>query len=213
VSDVADAPGAARADLCRLLAACYYEPGPELAEERVFATMCDAAARIDPALAAGAGRVGEAFASAEPQALLVDYTRLFLGPLEARAKPYGSVWLPGDPALMQDSTMAVRALYAEGGFDVDEGFRELPDHIAAELEFLYLLLFRECAARRSGDAGAQQANAALRRRFLGEHLGAWAAPFAAAVVAGAETDFYRELGGLTGRFVALEAGRTIGHVR
>ena len=35
---------AARADLCRLLAACYYQPGPEFAEERVFDSMRVAAA-------------------------------------------------------------------------------------------------------------------------------------------------------------------------
>ena len=34
--------GAAREILCRLLAACYYEPGPEFAEEKVFDSMLDA---------------------------------------------------------------------------------------------------------------------------------------------------------------------------
>jgi TorA maturation chaperone TorD len=136
--------------------------------------------------------------------LLVDYTRLFLGPVQTLAQPYGSVWLGGDKGLMQASTMAVLALYAEGGFEVDEAFRDLPDHVAAELEFLYLLLFREAQARHGGDAGALAAVADLRRRFLDAHLGAWIGAFAAAVRTGARTDFYRELAGLTERFVAGE---------
>ena len=40
---------------------------------------------------------------------------------------------------MGDSTMAVLALYREGGFHVAEAFTEMPDHVAVELEFLYLL--------------------------------------------------------------------------
>ena len=69
--------------------------------------------------------------------------------------------------------MAVQQLYDEGGFEIDEDFRELPDHVAAELEFLYLLIFRETEARGKGDPEALAAMAALRRRFLAEHLGAW----------------------------------------
>ncbi len=200
----------ARADLCRLLAACYYEPAPEFAEEKLFDSMAAAAARIDADFAVRAQQLGEAFAAEKLQDLLVDYTRLFLGPLDMRAKPYGSVWQGDRQGLMQESTMAVQHLYAEGGFEIDEGFRDLPDHIAAELEFLYLLIFRETEALRNGDLEALEAMAALRRRFLAEHLGAWAGPFTTAVKAGAETAFYRELAELTSRFVASERLRA-GH--
>jgi TorA maturation chaperone TorD len=196
---------AARADLCRLLAACYYEPGPEFAEEGVFAALQAAAARVDPSLAVAAGRLGDAFAAARLEDLLIDYTRLFLGPVAAPARPYGSVWLEADKGLMQDSTMAVLALYAAGGFEIAEAFRELPDHVAAELEFLYLLRFKIAQARMAGDAAAAAAAEALRRRFLEQHLGVWITPFSTAVKAGAQTDFYRALAALTERFVGLES--------
>jgi TorA maturation chaperone TorD len=195
---------AARADLCRLLAACYYEPGPEFAEEKLFDTMAEAAARIDVALAEQARGLGRAFAADGPRELLVDYTRLFLGPVDARARPYGSVWLDARQTLMQDSTQAVIALYDEAGFEVAEDFRDLPDHIAAELEFLYLLLFRQAQARAGQDAGAFDEAAALQRRFLDEHLGRWVDPFTAAMLGGARSDFYRELAVLTQRCVELE---------
>lgn len=197
---------AARETLCRLLAACYYQPGPEFAEEKVFHTMLDAAGRIDPELAALARRLGEAFDAEGLESLLLNYTRLFLGPNQILAKPYGSVWMSADQALMQDSTMAVMQLYAEGGFEIAEDFRELPDHIAAELEFLYLLIFRENQARRTGEREALDVAVGLRRRFLDEHLGRWVGPFTAAVRAGAQSAFYRELAELTDRFVAAEAG-------
>lgn len=199
---------AARADLARLLAACYYEPGPEFAEEGVFGAMTQAAANIDPALAVDARRVMDAFAAADLQTLLVDYTRLFLGPVGTRAKPYGSVWLEVDGGLMQDSTLAVSRLYEQGGFEIAEEFRELPDHVAAELEFLYLLLFKAARAAASGDGAVLATAFELRRRFLEEHLGAWTGPFAEAIRAGAETDFYRALADLTERFVRREVAAT-----
>ena len=198
--------GAARADLCRFLAACYYQPGPEFAEEKLFDSMFAAAARVGPDFAARARRLGEAFAAERPENLLVDYTRLFLGPVDTLARPYGSVWLEGQQALMQDSTMAVQQLYDEGGFEIDDDFRELPDHVAAELEFLYLLIFRETEAAQKDDRDTLATLSALRARFLSEHLGAWVGPFAMAVAKGAQTPFYRELAELTRRYVRVEAG-------
>ena len=199
--------GTARENLCRFLAACYYQPGPEYAEEKVFDSMLDAATRIHPDLVAHARRLGEEFSASGPDSLLLDYTRLFLGPSHIIAKPYGSVWLEGEEALMQDSTMAVQELYQEGGFEIAEDFRELPDHIAAELEFLYLLIYRENEARRNGDSQALTATAGLRTRFLGEHLGCWVGSFTATVRGGAQSGFYRELAELTDRFVKLETSR------
>ena len=107
--------------------------------------------------------------------------------------------------------MAVQQLYAEGGFEIGEDFHELPDHVAAELEFLYLLIFRETEARGKGDLDALAAATDLRGRFLAAHLGAWIGPFTAAVRSGAQTAFYRELADLTELFVRLEAARTGTH--
>ena len=199
--------GAARENLCRFLAACYYQPGPEYAEEKVFESMLDAAIRIHPDLAAHARRLSEGFSAEGSDSLLLDYTRLFLGPNHIIANPYGSAWMSGEKTLMQDSTVAVEELYEEGGFEIDEDFRELPDHIAAELEFLYLLIYRENEARRNDDLEALTAMGGLRKRFLDAHLGAWVGPFTAAVRAGAQSGFYRELAELTDRFVKLEASR------
>ena len=196
--------GLAREDLCRFLAACYYQPGEEFAQEKVFDSMLDAAILIDPDLASGARRLGEAFVAAGPEDLLLDYTRLFLGPNHIIAKPYGSFWLEADQPLMGESTMAVQVLYREGGFDIDEEFRELPDHIAAELEFLYLLIYRENEMRRNGKPEALKEISGLRKRFLDAHLGRWVGPFTAAVRGGAQSGFFRQLAELTERFVRMQ---------
>jgi TorA maturation chaperone TorD len=88
---------------------------------------------------------------------------------------------------------------------MDSEFMELPDHVAVELEFLYLLTFNRNQAARAGQLDAAFTIERLQQRFLGEHLGAWIVPFAAAVAAGAETAFYRELAAFTERFVRMQS--------
>ena len=198
---------AARADLCRLLAACYYQPGPEFLEEDLFGSLRTAAAALDPRMAELAASMGAAFEANSLVDLQIDYTRLFMNPTGALAAPYESSWLGGkDPMLTQEITLSVLEAYKQGGYEVDAGFRDLPDHIAAELEFLYALIFREARAVASGnDAELRQAGD-LRCRFVDLHLGRWIGPFAQALRDGGETPLYRPLADLTERFVESEAG-------
>lgn len=197
----------AREDACRYIAACYYQPEPAFADEGVFHTLLDAVSLLHADMVPGAKKLGDEFGRVRIEELLLDYTRLFLGPSHILAKPYGSVWLDGEKTVMGDSTMAVLELYREGGFDIDEAFLELPDHVAVELEFLYLLIFRENEARASGDTAHLAATADLKKRFLDQHLGRWITPFATAVRQNAELDFYRQLADLTELFVRMEVAR------
>ena len=201
MSDYAPDEATAREDLCRFLSACYYEPAPEFAQEQLFENMLIAAERLHPDLVKHARALGDEFAAQDLETLLVDYTRLFLGPLEALAKPYGSSWLPAPTPTEENPPPAVLELYSEGGFDIDPEFMELPDHVAVELEFLYLLNFN---LQRADSAIEQQGVQALKQRFLREHLGAWIAPFSTAVTDAAQTAFYRELAIFTARFVQIE---------
>jgi TorA maturation chaperone TorD len=197
---------AARADLCRLLAACFYQPGPEFAEERVFDSMRTAAAELDADLASLAQALGTAFDAQPLDELHVDYTRLFLNPTGPLAAPYESAWLAGrDPMLVEETTQGVIDSYRQGGYDVDLSFRDLPDHIAAELEFLYTLVFREARATASGHETERDEVVERRRRFVEQHLGRWVGPLSEALRSGSETAYYRALADLTERFVLSEA--------
>lgn len=205
MNDVAIERLAARADLSRLLAACYYQPGPEFVEEGLFDSLARAAAGVDSGLALNARALGPAFAAVDPQSLLVDYTRLFLGPGPALAQPYEGVWLPVPAQIEPDPVPAIVHLYRDAGFELAEDFHDRPDHVAAEFEFLYALLFRRAAACAVGDVDNERGADALRRRLVGNHLGRWIDPFTAAVERGAECDFYRVLARLSRDFVAFEA--------
>jgi nitrate reductase assembly molybdenum cofactor insertion protein NarJ len=97
------------------------------------------------------------------------------------------------------------------GFDLDPEFKDLPDHVAVELEFLYVLTFNTTQADRDGKVDEAAATEQLRQRFLSEHLGAWIEPFSAAVTANAQTTFYQELAALTRSFVQAEMVRPVIH--
>jgi putative dimethyl sulfoxide reductase chaperone len=191
----------AREDLCRYLSACYYEPEAAFEDEGMFAALLAAAKLAGPDLVPSAERLGQEFRRTSIDELLLDYSRLFIGPMQILAKPYGSVWLDEEKTLMGNSTMALLELYREADFEMDEEFKELPDHIAVELEFLYQLLFRENEARMINDEQILSVIHTLRQRFLSQHLGAWITRFSAAIKEGAQSSFYRELADLTEVFV------------
>ena len=197
----------AREDLCRYLAVCYYEPDQAFEAEGLFNNMLAAAGKVDENLVQHAEKMGREFRSTGLNDLLLDYTRLFIGPMNMLAKPYGSYWLEEEKTLMGESTMAVQALYHEAEFEMDEEFKELPDHIAAEMEFLYLLLFRENEARSTQDAAKLSEALEFQRRFLNANLAAWIGKFCAAVRSSAQCRFYRELADLTEKFIHLQTAR------
>ena len=98
---------AARADLCRLLSACYYEPGPEFSEERLFDAIVAAAHCLDSSLVEQAFELKAAFEAANSDDLLVDYAKLFLGPGQTLAPPYESAWRDKSGDFATDSTQAL----------------------------------------------------------------------------------------------------------
>ncbi len=194
----------AREDFARLLCAGFYQPEGLFAEERVFERLAEAAALFSPELEKLARPLAGEFSAVPLSELLLDYSRLFLGPFDILARPYGSVYLDGEKVVMGPSTAALQELFNQGGFTLAEDFRELPDHVAAELEFLYRLIFQENEARATGDTEALGRTLALKESLLRDHLGAWIAPFASAIRSGAATLFYRRLADLTEAFLSRE---------
>jgi TorA maturation chaperone TorD len=196
----------ARADVYRLLSACYYQPDEAFLEEEVFSQLKTSLAKASPSGVMEAASLDDSFRASGVETLMLDYSRLFLGPFVILAKPYGSVYLDGEKVVMGDSTMQALELYREGGFDVAEDFREMPDHIAVELEFLYLLSFR--LGQESDDEERTRLDV-LKHKFLENHLGRWIGTISAAIRNGAETDFYKLLANLTEAFVREDIAELI----
>ncbi len=199
----------AKADVYRLLSACYYQPEEAFLEEDIFGQLKAAMVKANPKWTPQVSAMDDCFRNTGSEALILDYSRLFLGPFDILAKPYGSVYLDREDTIMGNSTMQALAVYREGGFEVADDFREVPDHVAAELEFLYLLSFR---IGQAAEADERNRLRALKCRFLEEHLGRWVGRLAEAMRNGAETDFYKLLGDVTEHFVREDMRELAGTV-
>ena len=84
--------------------------------------------------------------------LLIEFTRLLVGPGETPVAPYGSFYLSPTRSLMTEETLVVRALYLNAGMVVQNLHRVPDDHLGIELEFLYWLT--QQAANETSDARA-----------------------------------------------------------
>lgn len=192
-----------RSRVYRVLANAYNPPVPELV---------DALNRLKPLLAQLestaldiAARLSEAFGSpGDIEPLKVDFARLFVGPFLLLAPPYGSVYLEGERRIMGESTVDARDHYLSLGLDIANDFKEAPDHVSAELEFMHVLVCREVEAINAGDRDRLMDSLHQQHVFLGNHLGAWIPGFTSKLIEHAETDFYRILGEVTRRFIAEE---------
>ncbi|MBL0716337.1 MAG: molecular chaperone TorD family protein [Desulfosarcina sp.] len=134
--------------------------------------------------------------------LKVDYAKIFIGPFMAPAPPYGSIYLEDKRRLMEASTVDVRQHYLTLGLDLSPDFKEAPDHVTAELEFMHVLINQGMEAIEFSDGRLLSESIHHQRIFLGNHIGAWIIAFADKIAEHANTDYYRNLATVTRIFIA-----------
>jgi putative dimethyl sulfoxide reductase chaperone len=126
------------------------------------------------------------------QELLIDYTKIFLGPFEAIAHPYSSVYF-GDKTLMNAVTTWVETFYNKCGLSFDYGIKDLPDHIVVELEFMYNLIFRECEALSALDDTEAEKYGTFQKEFANKHLLKWVGAMCDKIVQSEVNEYYTAL--------------------
>ncbi len=131
-----------------------------------------------------------------------DYARLFVGPFGVFAPPYGSVYLERERRVHGDSTADVMRRYREEG--LRPTLKEPADHVALELEYMYLLVFLQMEADEAGDHEIARRYLEKQYDFLRTHLAAWMPQFLEQVAEKAETDFYDCVATLTDQFIAQD---------
>jgi TorA maturation chaperone TorD len=89
----------------------------------------------------------------------------------------------------QSQEMAdISGFYRAFGFQVGGEQRERPDHLASELEFLYVLSLKEAYAAQQGIDEHVEVCVEARHAFLRDHLGRWIGLFAQSVGRGLDPD-------------------------
>jgi len=149
--------------------------------------------QISPDASAAVGEMEKEFSRYGEEELTVDYAKLFVGPNELIAPPFGSVYLDTGRRVIGDSTMEVIRMYEEQGLVMDKEFRNLPDHITAELEFMSYLIFKEVEALEKSELDTALKFIRTQELFLNGFLGKWIKPFCDKIKEGVENEFYRSL--------------------
>jgi TorA maturation chaperone TorD len=133
--------------------------------------------------------------------LLIEYSRLFLGPYQVLAPPYGSVYMDGQNQVMGESTQDVVRQYRESGLEISSSFNNPPDHLCAELEYLEFLVHKSIAASEIGDLDEMYSLVNKQISFLTSHPGTWVPEFADRIAGSANLEFYRALTSVTLAFL------------
>ncbi|MGD8523493.1 MAG: molecular chaperone TorD family protein [Desulfobacterales bacterium] len=189
-----------RMEAFRLLSEFYFLPDSGLSEklknlEFNIANVCEPAAGFIQSMR----KAFKAGAYLEP--LKVDFSKLFVGPYKLLAAPYGSVYLDDARQILGESTLDVTSRYREAGLDTAKNFKDAPDHIAAELEFMYYLIFREIEGFSKSDTETGFGFIQKQKSFLKDHLMAWVPEFAGSIIKYAENPFYPKLAKATEVFL------------
>lgn len=184
----------------RVLSDCYLLPFPGLSEklkrmEVYMEAICQTAVGYIENM-----RI-EIETATSFEALKVDFSKLFIGPYTLFAAPYGSVYLEDGRHVMGKSTLDVRKRYIEAGLDMARDFKAPPDHITAELEFMYYLMFKEIEALTRSEAEKAMDSIRKQQAFLKDHLMRWVPTFVGNIIEHAETRFYQYLAKTTEIFL------------
>ncbi len=191
-----------RGDCYRLLSACFYQPQKEtFIQEELFKNLVGLLRPTSPDAAAHAAVMERAFLKYSGDDLLVAYAKLFVGPNELLAPPYGSVYLDGEKMVMGDSTMEVIKMYEEQGLSMDGEFRNLPDHITVELEFMYYLIFKEIEALEKAALDTALDFIQTQGLFFDNFLRRWVKPFCDKIKEGTDNEFYTSLADCVSVFI------------
>ena len=136
-----------------------------------------------------------------------EYTRLYITAYpKVVAPPYSSVYLDNEQYVWGKSTAEVARLYEAAGLGMNPDFHDIPDHIAAELEFAsYLIL--EQQKHNGTEADKTQELASIERQFLTDHLFKWAPLLFGKVAEYSKETFYSVIALLAQKFIEYE-GKT-----
>jgi TorA maturation chaperone TorD len=200
-----------KSDCSRFISACLCQPQKNLfREEHLLNNLTMGLQKTSPRAALFSVLMEDSIRKYNDEELAVEYAKLFLGPFEINAPPYGSLYLDGERRVMGDSTMDVIRFYEDAGLAGSKDSRELPDHIAVELEFMSYLMYKEIEALEKSDSVTALEMVSKQEQFLNRFLGQWILPFCEKIKESTDNGFYAALADCASSFVK---NSNPGHIR
>jgi len=182
------------AHLFNLYAALFCEPQKDLADNLLILEKLESFQRKLSPKFMEFNSLKKKILQYDTQRILIDYTRIFIGPYDVIAYPYSSVYFSdGIKTLYNETTAWVEQFYQTCGLTFQNPVKDMPDHIAVELEFLYTLKFNINMLFREGNTEKSERLQQLYTEFIKNHFSIWVSGLCEKVVAGTENTYYAEL--------------------
>jgi DMSO reductase family type II enzyme chaperone len=152
-------------------------------------------------------RVKQGLAGVSFEDFEVNYVHTFdVGFPQPPCPPYEGLYRQGEErtAIMVE----ISEFYKHFGLSMsrEEGKRELPDYLCAELEFLHFLTVKEAQARENGDTQHLRGYIHAQKDFLERHMIDWFPKFCQKLEKSDAQPFFKDLGRIVLRFTAQEFG-------
>jgi len=186
------------------LARLFELPDAFLVEEQVLDKLHAALAAVNEEAAEHAAQVARSFDDEGLERVRRDHIKLFVGPEQLLAPPYGSVYLDAQHEIMGPSTLDAARLYQAAGMLKAPSLKEPPDHVRVELDFMHRTIERTLEAVHAEAWDEAEGLIEVQIAFLQNHLSRWVTPFAKVLRTGAATGFYRHAAGALEAFVRQE---------
>jgi TorA maturation chaperone TorD len=138
--------------------------------------------------------------------LAVEFTRLFVGP-GPHISAHESIFMNvdgGEGGLWGKKTVEVKKFIEAAGFNYQEDFTGLPDHISVELEFMQKLAVSEADKWAAGNINGANWCTEVQLKFIDEHLSKWVPDLCDKISEKTTIPFYSEMASLTKSFLAFD---------
>lgn len=179
-----------KATAFNIFTALLCQPTEDLpADESIFSSLISSLEIICPASVSAALGMKEKIKAYTQTELLVEYTRLFIGPFKLLVPPYSSMYF-GSKELMSDETLWVINFYDKMGLAFDTDIKDSPDHIAVETEFLYYLTFNCIKEFSDGNTDNAHKFWMGQTEFFFSHYQKWVPQFCAGIKEHSNNAFY-----------------------
>ncbi|MBF0338907.1 MAG: molecular chaperone TorD family protein [Nitrospirae bacterium] len=143
------------------------------------------------------GKMQAALDAGDFDSMYTEYSGLFMPTGRLLANPLEMEYVRETPqhSLSEQTQLAdIAGFYRAFGLDVASTTPERVDHIATELEYMYVMTLKEATALTDNDAENACIVVDAQRKFISDHLGRWTDKFRDRITASQSSDFYAALG-------------------
>ncbi len=185
----------------------FRKPEKEIWTEETLNLFCALVSELDLKINCETDGVNKLLKSVEFDEILLEYTRIFLGPFKVLVPPYGSCYLENEKLLNGETTIQVKNIYLKLGLDISESWNDLPDHIVAELEFMHFLTYNY-ASPEDSDLNKDEV-IAVEKEFFFKYFYPFATRLCSDILGKTKSNIYNKIAKIMVEFLHSEKNRIL----